>query len=543
MKYCLHALLFFFIGHNGYLQAQAELEKGAVSYVSSQNVYVKFASTKGINIGDTLFVRNGETLVPALRVTNKSSVSCVCSRLGDSNPAVSSEIVAKKIPETPKADESKEQEKPPGKEKQAQGRSKKPGKTTPVAPGRPLIQKQSRQNIRARLSAASYSSFSDRVERTRMRYAFSMQGNNFGDSGFSTDVNVVFRHTLKEWQTVKNNLNDALKIYGLSVKYDFSPTTHIALGRRINPRISNLGAVDGIQFEKGLGHFVLGAIAGARPDMRDYSINPDLMQAGAYVGLVSRENERNQQSTLGIIEQHNGSAIDRRFVYFQHSNDLLQNLNVFSSMEMDLYENISGESKSKLSLTNLFVSLRYKFSRKFSANLSYDNRRNIIYYESYKTYIDQLIDNETRQGMRLGFNYRPIKMLSWGANASWRFQKSSANESKNLNTYLNINQIPGLKISASITANFLQTSYINSRIFGLRLMKDVFKGKVNTEVYYRRVDYDFPLYGYATNQNVAGGSLSWQILKKLSMSAFVEKTFDSQNNDFMLINTRLMQRF
>lgn len=140
-----------------------------------------------------------------------------------------------------------------------------------------------------------------------MRYAFSMQGNNFGDSGFSTEVNVVFRHTLKEWQAVKNNLNDALKIYGLSVKYDFNPTTHIALGRRINPRISNLGAVDGIQFEKGLGHFV-GATAGARPDMRDYSINFDLMQAGAYVGLVSRENERNQQSTLGIIEQHNRSA-------------------------------------------------------------------------------------------------------------------------------------------------------------------------------------------------------------------------------------------
>ncbi|MBK8192563.1 MAG: hypothetical protein IPK76_04960 [Lewinellaceae bacterium] len=540
MKCCLHALLFFFIGHNGYLQAQAILEKGTVSYVSSQNVYVKFASTKGINIGDTLFVRNGETLVPALRVTNKSSVSCVCSRLGGSNLAVSNEIVAKKVPEMPKADESKAQEKPPGKEKQAQGRNKKPGKTTPASP---LIKKQSRQNIRARLSAASYSSFSDRVERARMRYAFSMQGNNFGDSGFSTEVNVVFRHTLKEWQAVKNNLNDALKIYGLSVKYDFNPTTHIALGRRINPRISNLGAVDGIQFEKGLGHFVFGATAGARPDMRDYSINFDLMQAGAYVGLVSRENERNQQSTLGIIEQHNRSAVDRRFVYFQHSDDLLTNLNIFSSMEMDLYENISGESKSKLSLTNLFVSLRYKFSRKFSANLSYDNRRNIIYYESYKTYIDQVIDNETRQGMRFGFNYRPVKMLSWGGNASWRFQKSSANESKNLNTYLNINQIPGLKTSASITANFLQTSYINSRIFGLRLMKDVFKGKVNTEVYYRRVDYDFPLYGYATNQNVVGGSLSWQILKKLSMSAFVEKTFDSPKNDFMLINTRLMQRF
>ncbi len=75
------------------------------------------------------------------------------------------------------------------------------------------------------------------------------------------------------------------------------------------------------------------------------------------------------------------------------------------------------------------------------------------------------------------------------------------------------------------------------------MTKDVFKGKVNAEVYYRRVDYDFPLYGYATSQNVAGGSLSWQILKKLSAYVFFEKTYDSQNNDYLLVNTRLMQRF
>lgn len=376
-----------------------------------------------------------------------------------------------------------------------------------------------------------------------MRYSFTMQGNNIKDSRFSTDIYITFRHTLKEWEAVKNNINDALKIYSFSVKQDINESTSLVLGRRINPRISSLGAVDGVQFEKGMGHFFAGAIAGSRPDYIDYSINPNLIQAGAYVGLASKVNEKYQESTLGIIEQRNKSAVDRRFVYFQHSDELMKNMNVFSSMEFDLYQYINNEVQNKISLTNLFVSLRYKFSKKLSASLSYDSRKNIIYYESYKSYIDQLIDNETRQGMRFGFNYRPFKSITWGANASWRFQKSNSNDSKNLNTYLNFNQIPLIKSSASITANFLQTSYINSKIYGLRLTKDVFKGKLNVEAYYRRVDYNFPVYGYSTNQNIVGGSLSWQIMKKLSAYVFLEKTFDSQNNNYLMVNTKLMQRF
>ncbi len=63
MRYCLLALSFFLFAGSRALEAQAVLETGTVSYVSSQNVYVKFSSTEGINIGDTLFLKNGENLV------------------------------------------------------------------------------------------------------------------------------------------------------------------------------------------------------------------------------------------------------------------------------------------------------------------------------------------------------------------------------------------------------------------------------------------------------------------------------------------------
>ncbi|MCK6694517.1 MAG: hypothetical protein L6Q97_20765 [Thermoanaerobaculia bacterium] len=547
MRYGHFLFLLFCLLNNATVQAQQALEKGAVSYVSSQNVYVKFASTKGINIGDTLFLQKGENLLPALRVTNKSSVSCVCSKLTTDPVPVATEIVARVMPEAPKP-EGKQKPAPKTRKEQvetqpAPGQDKTPEQLARETEGVQESKYHPKQKIRARLSAASYSNFSDSRETTRMRYSFSMQGNNIQQSKFSTDVYVVFRHTLHDWAAVDSNLFDALKIYALSVKYDFSESTNLVLGRKINPKIASLGAVDGLQFEKGIGHFYFGAIGGARPDLSDYSINPDLLQAGVYFGLGSKQNEKYHQSTLGIIEQRNKSAVDRRFVYFQHTDDLMKNLNLFGSMEVDLYQNFNNEVQNKPSLTNLFVSLRYRFSRNLNAMLSYDNRKNIIYYESYKSYIDQIIDQETRQGLRFGMSFRPVKLINVGANASWRFQKSNANEAKNLNTYLNFNQIPGIKTSAMLTANFLQTSYINSRIYGLRLMKDMFKGKVNTELYYRRVDYDFPVYGFKSNQNVVGAGISWQILKKLGFYVFFEQTFDSQGNDFLLVNTRLMQRF
>lgn len=545
MRYIFYVFSLFLIAGANKLAAQSELVKGTVSYVSSQNVYVKFASTKRINVGDTLFLQKGDALLPALRVSNKSSVSCVCARLTEDNIQVSTEIIFKQAPEKPKEADVVKDEVVPNKPTKTQpaGADKTPAQAVREDDGL-SDDKKPKQKIRARLSAASYTNLSDRGDNTRMRYAFTMQGNNLGNSRISTDAYITFRHTLNEWDAVKGNLNDALKIYSLAVRYDFSETTNLTLGRKINAKISSLGAIDGVQYEQGVGKkFLVGAIAGSRPDMLDYSINTDLLQAGVYVGQVSGKKERFQQSTLGIIEQRNKSAVDRRFVYFQHSDDLLKNLNVFTSCEFDLYEKINNETKNKVNLTNLFVSLRYRFSKKLNASVSYDSRKNIIYYESYKNYIDQLIDNETRQGFRAGINIHPINLLTWGINASWRFQQDGSNGSKNVNSYLNFSRIPLIKSSLSVTANYLRTSYINSRVFGARMSKDFFKGKVNGEVYYRKVNYIYPLYGYTTKQDIVGGDVSLQIGRHVGLYAFFEQTLDSQGNDYSMINTKIMYRF
>ena len=59
-----------------FAQSDAINNTGEVTFVTSNNVYVKFENTKNIQIGDTL--RPFDSDIPCLIVNNKSSTSCVC---------------------------------------------------------------------------------------------------------------------------------------------------------------------------------------------------------------------------------------------------------------------------------------------------------------------------------------------------------------------------------------------------------------------------------------------------------------------------------
>lgn len=547
MRVSLFFLLVFCINSNVKLFGQAgavELE-GSVSYVSSQNVYVKFASTKAITIGDTLFQKNGESLAAALLVSNKSSGSCVCSRLVAGQVfKVGDTLLAKVLEEIipPKPDISKKEK--AENEPDAEGQVAPPDQAAKEAKRAQKPKISAKQKLRVRLSAGSYSNFYNDRERHRLRYGITVQGNRINGSRWSTENNIVFRHTIDDWAEVRENVNNALKIYSLSAKYNFTEGTSITVGRRINPRMASIGAIDGLQFERGFAKkFQYGAVIGSRPNFSDYSFDAKLFETGAYLGYSSVANNKSVQATAGFMEQKNHWLTDRRFLYFQQNADLTTHLNLFASAEVDLFEKINEVVKNEPRLTNLFVSARYRFSKKLNATLSYDNRRNVIFYESFKVFIDQYTELETRQGLRLHSNFRASKMINVGANANLRFQKTSSNNTQNLNCYVNLNRIPVLKTSASLTANFLKTSYIDSKTYGLRLTKDFFKGKMNGEAYGRYVDYQYTSGDYSANQKVVGGSISFNFLKKTAFFLFAEKSFDSRQNDFLLFNTKVTQRF
>jgi len=548
-----YILIFNFLAIAFALQAQDDimLKSGTVSYITTQNVYVKFESTQAINIGDTLFLKGKDQMIPALVVDNKSSISVVCTPVNSVRLKVTDEISAKKPgteispTEMPKTSASL----------QPRFRANNDAvnyneQEVIVEDSVPLMEMKKEkakpefnQRINGRLSVTSFNTISGSGSSNRMRYTLAMQGDNLGNSRLSMDSYINFQHTIDHWDEVKNNLSSALKVYALSLNYDFNKTTNLTLGRKINPRISSMGAIDGVQFEKAIGDFQIGALVGSRPDYVDYGFNPSLFQYGAYLSHGLNTKNYYMQSTISFVEQRNNSAIDRRFVYFQHSSSIIKNLNLFFSTELSLYEVVSDQPKNTLSLTNLYASLGYRFSKKLNISASYDNRRNIYYYETFKSFIDKLIDEETRQGVRLNASYRLLKNVTWGINTGWRFQKSNMNLSENLNTYLTFGRIPSLDVRTTVTANFLKTNYLDSKIFGIRLSREVIPKIMDADISYRMVDYRYLNYESATHQNIAGIDLSLNIIKKLTLYLDYEGTFDKQNIVYHRFYTKLIKRF
>jgi hypothetical protein len=495
---------------------------GKVSFISSQNIYVKFKSTEGINPGDTLFIIKDNNLIPALKVNSLSSTSCVCAILTSENLPVDHLIIAIR-----QIKNSQPVEKPavmivsPAPVKTVTDSSIK---SHPEYIGR-------KQRISGSLSANSYSDFSSTsaASSTRFRYTFSIDAKNIGDSRFSAESYISFRYRKGDWADVQNNIFNALKIYSLALRYDPDKTTRISLGRKINPKISNIGSIDGLQIEKTFNKFSIGAIAGSRPDYTDYGFNFKLLQAGGYVALNTSSAKSYTETSLAFMQQMNNGKTDRRFLYFQHSNTLIKNISVLSTFEVDLYKLVNDTARSTFDLTGLYFSLRYRMTKGISLTGSYDSRKNVMYYESYKTYIDQVLENEMRQSYRLQANIRITNNIMFGIQGSYRFLKSDAQTSRNFNSYLTFSQIPGLNMTANVSGTYLKTSYMNGEILGLSLSKDMFKGKFQSSLGYRFVDYKLPESNLTVMQNIGEMNLSYMASRSLFLSMNYEGTFEKKD--------------
>ena len=538
MRQLLLLFLTLLTGYRLAAQAPDSPMEGTVSYVSSQNVYVKFQSTVTIKTGDTLFVKAGEKMIPSLVVKDLSSISCVCSTVSSKVFTLGEKVyhVQRLATVTPAAVPA-----PPSADIQTR---KKPDTVAAMALTASVTQVQSpkpkagKQMIHGFFQIASYTDFSNNsaTNSQSMKYTFSFTGRNLGNTNLSAEVYMSFNHSNHNWSEIQSNLFNGLKVYDLNLNYDFGSKASILLGRRINPKLSNMGANDGLQFELKFKPLSIGIIAGFRPDYTDYSFNANLFQFGAYLYNDTRGKKHgSMQTTLAFINQTNNWSVDRRFVYLQHVNSLVKNLSFFGSMEIDLYklsfnqQDSSYTSSNTFHFTNLYISLNYRVIKQLSLSFSYSARQNVIYYETYKNLLDKLTDPQTLQGYSLQAVIRPVNKLAIGLTGGYRFEPTDPKPSKNFYGYITYTQIPGINVAVSGTVTILQTSYISGNIYGLGISKDFFAGKLYGGLTYRYTDYHFYGNEISALQNVGEISLSWRIWKRFSLSAYYEGTFEKDN--------------
>lgn len=525
---------------NLYGQDTPGFVEGKVSYITMQNIYVRFEATGLVQKGDTIFIMKDQKMVPLFISESVSSMSGVGKPLGNMEVKIS-DVVYLKVKKSllKKNDENEETPIVKSGSERKDSISSYSIKTIPDKTKVPERQ----EKIRGRLAVSSYSYFSNASDlNQRFRYTFSLSADNISGGRISTDSYIMFTHRLEHWADVEDNLFNALKIYSLNVNYDLSDRTRLSFGRKINPHISGVGAIDGLQAETKAGNFTFGAVVGSNPDYSDYSFNAKLFEYGAYLSHEFKNKNGSMANSFAIFQQTSHGKTDRRFAYFQHDNSLAKNIGFYVSCELDLYTLKNGLPVNSVSLTSLYLSLRYRMSKQLSASLSYDARKNVIYYETFKNYLDQLLLDATRQGYQLRINYRPAKTITSGITGGYRFQKKDPKPMLNFNGFLTFSEVPGINASVNLTANWLQTSYVDGMIYGIQVYRDIVPSKLSTGIYYRLADNQYANYNSNSIQHMAQFELSWRLSKKLTFSANYDGTYD-RNTKYHSVYINLIQRF
>lgn len=498
---------------------------GEVTYLSSQNVYVQFENTKGISAGDSLYVKSKKSLMPILRVNFISSRSVAGELLNQKNGLKVGDEVFASI----KVDENITSNQPV--EVPLDSTIQIEDQTDSIVTINSKIVKTIESKLSGKISVQSYSNFSNLFydnDYQRWRYSFRLNAENIGGGKFSFSNYTIFSYRADEWNQIGANFGRSLRIYDFALNYKIENNWDIWLGRHLNRKVTNISTVDGLHVEKYFGRFSVGGIVGSRPNYYDMGFNVKLFEYGIFISRSDSLGKKRMDNTLSIFQQTNNFKTDRRFIYFQHTNNAIDKTNLFISSEVDLFKRELGQNKSDFSLTSIYISGRFSPSNIVSFSASYDTRKNVIYYETFKSFLDSIIERETRQGFRLGVNIRPINGLFLGFNFGYRSQDSDIKPSRNFSGFITYSNLPLIETSTTVSYTRILSSYIDGSLYGVRLSKDIFNGNIYTSLNYRRTDYKYLNNPNSLKQSSVGVDLSSRIIDNIFLSLGYESTFEAE---------------
>ena len=504
-----------------YSQSPGKEERiGVVTFKSSENIYAKFENTTGLKVGDTLYVKELKSLKPVISVKFLSSRSVAGSYLNGKELKVDDKVYAYVIIK----------EKPVLKDTVLVIST---GPNTPVEQISPVpsnLSKSVRKNYNGRFSIQSFSNISNFFNEgnyQQWRYSFQFNADSISGSPFSVSNYIVFTYKNGELHNLDlKTIPQNLKVYDLAVNYKFNEYSNIWFGRYLNRRVANISSVDGFQYEQKFSPWYAGLIAGSRPDFKDLGYNIKLFEYGGYFGRTDTVGKSFMENTMAFMQQTNNMITDRRFLYFQHNDNLLPDINLFFSTEVDLYKKELGVPKNTFSLTGIFTSINYYPDKAVSFSFSYDARKDVIYYETYRSFADSIIENQTRQGFRAGVNLRPIDNLFLSLSAGYRFQPSDPKPSRNFSGTMSYANIPVLDIVPSVSFIKLISSYIDGTIWGIGLSRNLMD-IADVSVNYSNNQYSF-LFG-SLKQNILSADLSARIWQQVYLTLSYEGTFQQQS--------------
>lgn len=493
-----------------------EKREGEVTYITTQTVYVKFENTEGIIVNDTLFSVKNNNLLPVLTVKHISTRSVAGEVLQNFNLVIGDKLIAfvKLLNEIDTINVVEESV------KETQSEIVKP------------IFVKNKKNFFGNLSVQSYSSFSNTSasDIQRWRYNFTSSAKDLLENKLNIESNISYSYRVNDPFINNEGLSKNLRVYNFNASYKFDENILLTFGRHFNSNSRNIGAIDGLSISYNLNKFNFGGIVGSRPDFTNYGLNIKLFQFGAFISRIDSLLSGKMENSLVLMQQTNNFTTDRRFLYFQHSNYLFNSFYFFFSTEFDLFKNVKSVEKNELSLTGFYFNSRFSPEKWISLLASYDARRNVIYYETFKTFADSIIENELRQGLKFTLTLKPYKKLFIYLQNGMRFLKS---DNKNSNTFsgtVSYASVPLIESNLSFNFNVFRNKYSKGNQFGFSLTKDFTQLNLYTSLSYSNSNISFQNINNELNQNIISFEISSFFFEQIYSTISLESVFEYKNS-------------
>jgi hypothetical protein len=177
-------------------------------------------------------------------------------------------------------------------------------------------------------------------------------------------------------------------------------------GRIIAREMGGVGYVDGVLMTHRMKNgFRSGFLAGTRPDWETSDFQTDILKYGVFAAFERGDRAaRRFEARVAAVGEYHESTVSREFLYLRSSYHHERMLDVYGTAELDLNtdwrEDRAGES---LSLSALFLRLRYRASDAVTLGMGYDTRKNYLTYES-RSIPDSLFVDAARQGANVSID-------------------------------------------------------------------------------------------------------------------------------------------
>ena len=490
--------------------AQTSSLTGEVSFVTSQNVYIRFQSTEKMMKGDTIFLLVDDFQVPCLRLVEKSSISCVAERIGTCGPEKGDAVIYRYFATI---------EEESGATNEAHDEDVLDDFSTVPKDDNDEIT----QEIDGRISISNYTTTGYGDVNMSNVARLSLNIDNIAGSKFS----------LGSYSNFRKDATGSLSVHQAFLSYELDSSITINLGRSISNRMSSLGATDGLHIEKRFKRAYVGVIAGSNPDPYSYAVNTDMLQYGVSLGYFHNDLQSSATS-LGFANRNNLGFTDRRFAFLQHSSRISEDLNIYASAELDLYD------AARLRL--LYMSANYRVSSKLRVSASINLRKNLILYESFNENLESLVSNDPlKSSIRLSVNYKISRRLYTGARFSLRRQADGNNSFSNFNGYLNVSDVLGGRLSNNFSIN--RNEYFIYYSASTRFTRRFFNSKLSVSPNARALIYTYINLDIDPINNIyLGVDSDYSVKDGLTLSALYD--FSSRNGIlFHRFTVKIIQRF